>query len=164
MVQWFPVWVQTFNLTHLPLLTHPHISLTQVNLWLGDGNSISGLHFDDSHNMLCQLSGVKHVVVYPPSDQPFLYYQTREELVTHFSFPGNFTHSPSGALVGNFGAVNALDWQPSQHPLYANSHPKWWEVGPGRCLFIPLGWHHQVFSQARYATINAAINFWFQAL
>ena len=32
-----------------------------------DGNSISGLHFDDSHNMLCQLSGVKHVVVYPPS-------------------------------------------------------------------------------------------------
>ena len=47
------------------------------NLWIGGSPTTSPLHYDDYENILCQIRGYKEVVLFPPSDLPYLAYHGR---------------------------------------------------------------------------------------
>jgi [histone H3]-dimethyl/trimethyl-L-lysine36 demethylase len=47
------------------------------NAWLGPAGTVTPLHTDPHHNLLCQVVGVKHVRLYAPSCTPLLYPHTQ---------------------------------------------------------------------------------------
>jgi hypothetical protein len=44
-----------------------------VNVWFSGGGTTSNLHFDPSHNYICQLQGNKSVTLLSPDDSGGLY-------------------------------------------------------------------------------------------
>ena len=44
-----------------------------LNIWIGDGNTIGKLHFDEFDNLLCQVRGKKEVMLFEPYENSNLY-------------------------------------------------------------------------------------------
>jgi hypothetical protein len=47
--------------------------INNIYFWINTGNIDTGLHYDEENSILCVLSGIKIVTLYPPSDTKFLY-------------------------------------------------------------------------------------------
>tara|TARA_B110000091_G_C13665042_1_gene411300 strand:- start:52 stop:861 length:810 start_codon:yes stop_codon:yes gene_type:complete len=112
----------------LPEQFFPPMSLGTCNLWVGsEGSSNTGLHNDDENNVLCQISGQKHVVLIPPKERPYLYVNSLYD---------------SGTECCD---VDASDPNLNVHPLFSNVTTIYSIVlNPGDVLFIPKYWYHQV--------------------
>lgn len=54
------------------------------------GNTTSPLHYDDYENLLCQIRGTKEILLFPPSDLPYLYYTGRAKGHLEYEYPGTF--------------------------------------------------------------------------
>jgi len=99
---------------------------------------VTGLHNDDEQNVLMQLAGSKHVLLYPPRDGPLLYMNDRYDK----------------------GTVCC-----SADPLAPDAMQRWpllrqatrWEVTlqPGEQLFIPRYWWHRVACVSESVSVNA---------
>ena len=50
-----------------------HWKWSEHNFWITSRYHDTGLHFDDSHGLLCVAMGHKNVTLFPPSDAPYLY-------------------------------------------------------------------------------------------
>lgn len=101
----------TSQLYHSSVL---RIASTKVQIWT---------HFDLYDNILCQVSGSKRIVLFPPSDIGFLY------------------------IKGDKSLVNDLDnWQQTieKFPLVSKTTPHRCVLNPGDSLFIPSLWWHNV--------------------
>ena len=98
------------------------------NLWVGsEGSSKTGLHNDDENNVLCQISGQKHVVLIAPDEREHLYVN-------------NLYDSGTECCDVNAEAPN-LDVHPAFQKvtqIYSVT------LNPGDVLFIPQFWYHQV--------------------
>jgi hypothetical protein len=85
-------------------------------LWIGPEGTITKLHHDQSNILLCQITGRKRVWLAPPSSD--LWKRAR-------------------------GLYNRLDAE-SEADTFAAAGGVRLELDAGECLFIPVGWWHQV--------------------
>ena len=57
-----------------PFINNNKDNLYGIKLWLcGLHGSTSPCHYDSTHNILCQVFGVKHVILFPPDEGKLLY-------------------------------------------------------------------------------------------
>lgn len=96
--------------------------------WIGPAGTITGLHRDDSNNLLAQLYGRKKVLLYSPQNDPFVYPSRKYDY---------------GATLSYIDA-EAPDYD--RYPLFRKAAAEEVLLGPGELLFIPIGWWHQVRS------------------
>jgi len=90
----------------------------------GKGGAFPVLHYDGvgTHAFLMQIYGQKKFIVYPPSQEPFLY---------------PWPEKPNLSLVNNVDNPD-LD----KFPLFAKAEPIVFVLEPGEMLFIPSHWWH----------------------
>lgn len=110
-----------------------------VKSWIGPGNTISTMHTDDKHNLLCQVMGEKLVILASPDDSNHLY--------------------PYEGLLNNTSQVDPENPNYDEFPLSKNV--KFYKIilKAGETLYIPKLWHHYV----RSLTPSISISFWFGA-
>lgn len=78
------------------------------------------LHYDVMANVLCQIRGTKHLILYPPSD------------VSLFFIPPGTSSS----------SINCFDTGPDRHSSLTQAHAQEVFLQPGDVLYIPPLWLH----------------------
>lgn len=123
-----------------PFIECAHLvrTLERWVLWMSSGETKSVIHKDGSDNLLCQLDGVKRIIVWNASNSSIM----------QSSACGWHDAAQEGVYEG-YGAwarvdVDEIDLY--QHPGF--SQMPWWEarLEPGDCLFLPSAWYHHVHS------------------
>jgi jumonji domain-containing protein 7 len=149
-----------------------------TNLWLGKGATVSPLHYDEYENLLCQVSGVKELLLFPPDDLPHLEYKARPRGVLDYEWPNGFARRPVDAAaratrVVFAGSVNMSHPSAAQRRALSRCRPLRCTLRPGETLLLPAYWHHEVYSRpaaagdgeaegGAAAPLNVAVNFWFR--
>lgn len=114
--------------------------LSAVNLWMSVNGSRSSTHYDPFHNLLCVVSGCKHVKLWAPSAAPSLY------------------PLPIFGEASNHSGVDFANPNFALHPRFRSAMASFQSVTlhSGDALFLPEGWYHQVDSDA----VTIAVNLW----
>ena len=137
----------------------------QLNLWLSDGNTLGKLHFDPFDNLLCQISGTKHVTLYEPHDNRRLYEAHIPEALLGFDQQTQQFRKKklldSTSMV--MSPVDILNPDKRRFPLFMDVFPMHCTIHPGDVLYMPAFWWHEVQStpdpkEAR----NMAVNYWYE--
>ena len=112
-----------------------------VNCWFGPKGTVTPLHNDPKHNILCQVVGFKYLRIYSPQQSEMLY--AREGILNNTS---------QIDLDLNEQAIN------EKYPQFKNA--KYLDVllEPGDALYIPPKWWHYVKS----LSISFSVSFWFE--
>lgn len=150
------------DLTPLPWMRT--LRLNDLNVWLGDGHFRNTLHFDPYDNLLCQVRGTKHLLLYPPDAKPHLYYGRRRDIQASFSpTRGEYNRHDTGIVSENTAEVNGAAPDLAAFPQYAKAlaQQSYAELHPSDCLYLPRNHHHHVFSEADPdGGYNLALNMW----
>ena len=117
-----------------PAATEP-----RINAWFGPAGTLSPLHFDRSHNLLCQVVGSKYVRLYAPEHS--------ERLYPHTSGP----HVVSSRIVDPDAPGVSQAFPRLVEAAYSDLL-----LAPGECLYIPPGFWHLVESRE----ISFSVSFW----
>ncbi|MEA2489381.1 MAG: hypothetical protein QOH21_1173 [Acidobacteriota bacterium] len=127
----------------LPPLFALH-QLDSIGLWLSAAGVVSRLHFDanGAHNLNAQVVGRKHVVLFPPSEAPYLYLYDAPE-----SKARNFSRIDIDAVDG------------ALFPEFRQAHGFEGVLHEGEMLFLPAGWFHSFRHEGAW---NANVNFWWR--
>ncbi|GAA0229542.1 hypothetical protein GCM10009527_027540 [Actinomadura nitritigenes] len=120
----------------------PRELVNAVNLWLASPGTVTPLHYDDTHNLFCQVSGAKTFYVLPPEDLDALY-------------PG-----PLNTGAQHLSGVNLFQPDFERHPRAAPLRYLEATVRAGEALVLPAFWWHQVLSREEVAV---SVNFWWRA-
>lgn len=110
-----------------------------INAWLGPAHTVTPLHTDPHHNLLCQVLGTKVVVLFPPDQTPRMY--PFEE-----------------GLTTNSSQVDARAPDLERFPKYAAATGLRCRLDAGAALYIPAGWWHYVEA----LTVSASVSFWWR--
>ncbi|KAL9907764.1 jumonji domain containing 5 [Glossina fuscipes fuscipes] len=110
-----------------------------IKAWLGPEGTVSPLHYDPKHNLLCQVFGSKRIILASPKDSQNLY--------THES---EFLKNTSQI------DADAVDYQ--KFPLVANVKFYYLKLQAGDCLYMPPRWWHYV----RSLSPSFSISFWWE--
>jgi hypothetical protein len=120
--------------------------------------------FSPYDNLLCQVSGRKHVLLYPPEATPDLYYGPRRDIQAQFSpVRGEYGRFDTGIVSTNTAEVNGASPDLQAYPRFRDALKlqSYALLEPSDCLFLPMNWHHHVFSEADpEAGYNLALNLW----
>ncbi|XP_054286706.1 bifunctional peptidase and arginyl-hydroxylase JMJD5-like [Macrosteles quadrilineatus] len=108
-----------------------------INAWFGPPGTLSPLHHDPKHNLLCQVVGHKRVVLYSPSDTDCLY-------------------PHEGRLLSNTARVDPEAPDYKLYPKYRNTQAITCQLNPGDMLYIPPTWWHHV----RALDLSFSVSFW----
>jgi hypothetical protein len=111
-----------------------------TRMWFGQGGIVTGLHYDRMHNLLAVVRGRKSLLLFPPSDLPYLYHCD--------------LHAVGPTVYYSQVDPEAPDLE--RFPGFARAHPLRAELEPGEMLFLPAFWWHYVRSH----DMNVAVNFW----
>lgn len=112
---------------------------TEINAWFGPKGTVSPLHFDPKHNLLCQVVGSKKIILFPYTDTPYLYPHDSSLL---FNTSRVDVENPDLSLFPDFPKATKLE-------CYLN---------PGDILYIPPKfWHH-----VRSLENSFSVSFWWE--
>ncbi|SPO05851.1 uncharacterized protein DNG_08538 [Cephalotrichum gorgonifer] len=137
-----------------PEQNKPKVGAPQLNAWFGPAGTITPLHTDSMHNLLCQVVGRKYVRLYPPECTPAMLPRGTENGVDM----GNTSRVDLGVAEGwdegggdegsEIGAEELERFRAAEH----------WDcvLGPGDTLYIPIGWWHYV----RSLSVSFSVSFW----
>jgi hypothetical protein len=90
-----------------------------TKLWIGPGGTVTPMHFDEHSILFAQVHGRKHFKLAPSFDHPRMY--------AHHTW---------------YSAVDPEEVDLHQYPLFADVSLMDVVLGPGDCLFLPVGWWH----------------------
>lgn len=94
----------------------------KMHFMFGPKGAVTPIHYDNVSVLLVQVYGRKLVRCIPAMQVPYLY---------NNKYPRN-------------SDLDFLDYRSELYPDFANATVVEAELGPGDCLFIPLGWWHHV--------------------
>lgn len=134
-------------------LTDSVLDLDSASIWIGDGRTVAGTHFDPYDNLMAVHTGAKTFVVAPPGAAPEGH--LREG---HLQF-----HPDSGSARGSLTESTALVMAPTDLTSAAFTGPTAaCEVGAGDVLFLPAFSWHEVHSRPdANGGGNIAVNYWY---
>ncbi|XP_038078293.1 bifunctional peptidase and (3S)-lysyl hydroxylase Jmjd7-like [Patiria miniata] len=129
-----------------------------VNFWMGEAKAVTSMHKDHYENLYCVISGEKDFILHPPTDLPFIPYDTYPAARYRVSDNSNFDLI-SEPEVGSVPWIPLDPVQPDlvRWPEYGQSRPVHCTVRAGEVLYLPSLWFHHV--RQRHGTI--AVNFWY---
>ena len=130
----------------IPLFGKKNHTFTSINLWFGEANNITPLHFDIQHNFLAQIFGRKYLRLYSPEDSNYLY-------PTYNRIAGNPNYRANHSNI-----VNIYNPDSKAFPEFKKALPIDVYLEPGEILFLPAGWWHQVSS----LDTSISLNFWWK--
>ncbi|RUS81923.1 hypothetical protein EGW08_010309 [Elysia chlorotica] len=141
------------------------LELASLNIWLSDGNTLGKLHFDPFDNLLCQISGEKHVTLFEPHHNERLYEGHIQEAQFTFNESTGFFHRrhllDSTSMVMSPVDLKKPDLE--RFPLFADTRPMKCSIKEGEVLFMPAFWWHEVQSTPNISQHrNLAVNFWYK--
>ncbi|KAM0806083.1 hypothetical protein BDR22DRAFT_796969 [Usnea florida] len=123
--------------------SQPKLDEPLLNAWFGPAGTVSPLHTDPYHNILCQVVGKKYVRLYNPSESRKLYPRGTE---------GGGVDMSNTSEVDLEAEDNVLD----EFPLFREAIFVETILNEGECLYIPIGWWHYV----RSLTVSFSVSFW----
>jgi lysine-specific demethylase 8 len=145
-----------------------------TNMWFGPAWTISPLHHDPYHNILCQVVGKKYVRLYSPEDSHRLYPRSEREEAPDASSLARRLLDGSAATsereaekhwidMSNTSTVDvaemelspAEDWD-AIYPGISNVPYVECVLEAGEALYIPVGWWHYV----RSCSVGISVSFW----
>uniref|UniRef100_A0A1A9ZF00 JmjC domain-containing protein n=1 Tax=Glossina pallidipes TaxID=7398 RepID=A0A1A9ZF00_GLOPL len=110
-----------------------------IKAWLGPEGTVSPLHYDPKHNLLCQVFGSKRIILASPKDSQYLYAHESEFLKNTSQIE-----------------ADAVDYH--KFPLVANVKFYYLNLQAGDCLYMPPRWWHYVKSLSP----SFSISFWWE--
>ena len=151
----------------------PTLEEPLLNAWLGPAGTISPLHTDPYHNILCQVVGKKYVRLHPPEETAKLYPRGIErdgidmsntssvpvEMVEmNLEIEGDDDNSEDDdhTCDGEGGIDGVEAGEKRQFPLFSQAQFVETVLSEGECLYIPVGWWHYV----RSLTVSFSVSFW----
>lgn len=155
----FPQFEKPDFISALPLVER------HQNIWLGDGNTVGKLHFDEYENLMMSLRGTKE----------FILFDERSNLYERHLREGKLCFDPSQcrferrslpeqtAMV--MSPVDLDDIDTKRFPQFNSSRATVCKVDEGDVLYVPsFFWHEVVSSPSESERMNLAINWWFEPL
>lgn len=121
----------------------PKLHEPTLNAWLGPAGTVSPLHTDPYHNILCQVVGKKYVRLYHPDQTKRLYAMGSEAGV-------DMSNTSELDVEGNADELGR------HFPLFKEARYVETILGEGESLYIPVGWWHYV----RSLTTSFSVSFW----
>ncbi|KAH7384465.1 jumonji domain-containing 5 [Pyrenochaeta sp. MPI-SDFR-AT-0127] len=163
-----------------PHLTHikptPKLEEPLLNAWFGPAGTISPLHTDPYHNILAQAVGYKYIRLYAPAETENLYPRGIDENGVNMSntsqvdmdeaievwpeiaYQGeNNTNEEDGKEVRSVEKEQRRKDYEGRFPSFRDANYIEGILGPGECLYLPVGWWHYVKS----LTPSFSVSFWF---
>lgn len=110
-----------------------------IKAWLGPKGTISPMHYDPKHNLLCQVFGHKKIILAAPEDGPNLY-------------------PHEGDMLKNTTQIDAENVDMEKFPLCSKVKFFYLNLYEGEILYIPPGWWHYVRSLEK----SFSVSFWWE--
>ncbi len=108
-----------------------------IKAWLGPKGTISPMHYDPKHNLLCQVFGHKKIILAAPDDSPNLYPHETE-------------------MLKNTSQIDAEHIDMTKFPMCSAVQFYHLNLYEGEILYIPPRWWHYVRSMEK----SFSVSFW----